>query len=100
MKRLVKISMLAGALAYFGSPLAFGAAKPVLGGLPYIPLFDAKTAVGGKDGMLSVIWDYNPAHKPAPDSYGGSALWLIDPNGSLVAAGNPTIPATVGASFI
>src|SRR5260221_27322 len=100
MKRLVKISMLAGALAYFGGHLAYGLAKPVVGGVPYLPLFEAKTAVGVKDGMLRVIWDYNPAKFPALSSYAGSALWLIDPNGTVFATGNPTIPATVGGTFV
>ncbi len=99
MKRLVKISMLAGALAYFGGHLAYGNAKPVVGGVPYLPLFEAKTAEGEKDGILRVIWDYNPS-KTTTLGYGGSALWLIDPNGTVVATGNPTIPSTVGASFV
>ncbi len=99
MKRLVKISMLAGALAYFGGHLAYGNAKPVVGGVPYLPLFEAKTAQGEKDGILRVIWDYNPS-KTTTLGYGGSALWLIDPNGTVVATGNPTIPSTVGASFV
>src|SRR5260370_36598262 len=99
MKRLVKISMLAGALAFSGH-LAYGLAKPVVGGEPVIPLFADKSAIGLKDGILRVIWDYNPAKFPAPSSYAGSALWLIDPNGTVVATGYPTIPATVGAHYI
>ena len=91
--------MLAGALAYFGGHLAYGNAKPVVGGVPYLPLFEAKTAQGEKDGILRVIWDYNPS-KTTTLGYGGSALWLIDPNGTVAATGNPTIPSTVGASFV
>jgi len=91
--------MLAGALAFSGH-LAYGLAKPVVGGEPLIPLVQDKTALGLKDGILRVIWDYNPAKKPAPSSYAGSVLWLIDPNGTVVATGNTMIPATVGARYI
>jgi hypothetical protein len=64
-----------------------------------ISVFDAKTSVG-QDGLLRVLFDYNPAHSPGPSTYSGSALWILDPNGGLVAAGNTTIPATVGATFL
>src|SRR5258708_36419787 len=99
MKRLVKISMLAGALAYFGGHLAYGNAKPVVGGLGFIPLFDAKTAIGAKDGMLRVIWDYNPS-KTTTLLYGGSAFLLIYPDGTLGATGDASNPLTVCASFV
>src|SRR5258708_33793367 len=91
MKRLVKISMLAGALAYFGGHLAYGNAKPVVGGVPYLPLFEAKTAQGEKDGILRVIWDYNPS-KTTTLGYGGGAFLLILPNGSPGGAGAAPIP--------
>ncbi len=32
-------------------------------------------------------------------TYQGSALWIIDPNGSVVGASNPTIPASVGSFY-
>lgn len=76
---------------------AYAGAKAVIGGAFAVPLLDAKTAVG-KDGLLRLIFDYNPA-TGGPSTYTGSALWIIDPNGSLVAAGSPTIPATVGTFY-
>ena len=77
---------------------AYAGAKAVIGGAFAVPLLDAKTAVG-KDGLLRVIFDYNPGHSGA-STYSGSALWIIDPNGSsIVAAGSPTIPASVGAFY-
>src|ERR1700759_2069198 len=77
---------------------AVAAARPVVGALFSLSLFDAKTAVG-KDGLFRVLWDYSPA-KSGPSTYSGSALWLIDPNGSVLASGNPIIPASIGGSFL
>jgi len=91
--------MLAGALVFSGH-LAYGLAKPVVGGEPIAPLFADKTDLGLKDGILRVIWDYNPAKFPAPSSYAGSVLWLIDPNHTVVAVGNTVIPKTVGAHYV
>src|SRR5260370_4707320 len=99
MKRLVKISMLAGALVFSGH-LAYGLAKPVVGGEPLIPLLQDKTALGAKDGILRVIWDYNPDNSKPTATYAGSVLWLIDPNGTVVATRNTVIPKTVGARYI
>ena len=77
---------------------AYAGARPVIGGIPSSSFFDAKTAVGG-DGLLRLIFDYNPTNliTSPPSTYSGSALWIIDPNGSVVAAGSPTIPASVGS---
>ena len=77
---------------------AYAGARPVIGGIPSSSFFDAKTAVGN-DGMLRLIFDYNTSKFPTL-TYGsgpGSALWIIDPNGSVVATGSPTIPASVGS---
>lgn len=76
---------------------AYAGAKAVIGGAFAVPLLDAKTAVG-TDGLLRVIFDYNPA-TGGTSTYSGSALWIIDPNGSLVAAGNAIIPASVGTFY-
>jgi hypothetical protein len=78
--------------------LAYAGARPVFGGLYGIQLFDAKTAVG-QDGLFRLLFDFNPSNT-GTSTYTGSALWIIDPNGSVVASGNPTIPASVGASFL
>jgi hypothetical protein len=96
MKRSVRIMLLAAAAATCVCGHVYAGAKAVIGGAFAVPLLDAKTAVG-KDGLLRVMFDYNPASGGA-STYSGSALWLIDPNGSsIVAAGSPTIPASVGA---
>jgi hypothetical protein len=89
MLALLALSCLCGYRAYAG-------ARPVIGGILSSSFFDAKTAVGN-DGMLRLVFDYNTSKFPSPSTYSGSALWIIDPNGSLVAAGNPTIPASVGS---
>jgi len=87
------------ALSCLGGYRAYAGARPVIGGIPSSSFFDAKTAVGG-DGMLRLIFDYNPANLTTSlSTYGGSALWIIDPNGSVVAAGSPTIPASIGTDI-
>ena len=86
--------LLAAVAAAFSCGHVYAGAKAVIGGAFAVPLLDAKTAVG-KDGLLRLIFDYNPA-TGTPSTYSGSALWIIDPNGSVVAAGSPTIPASVG----
>ena len=97
MKRSAKIMLLAAAAATCVCGHVYAGAKAVIGGAFAVPLLDAKTAVG-KDGLLRLIFDYNPATGGA-STYGGSALWIIDPNGSLVAAGNVNIPASVGTFY-
>jgi len=88
MLAVIALSCLCGYRAYAG-------ARPVIGGITSSSFFEAKTAVGG-DGLLRLIFDYNPALFPAPSTYGGSVLWIIDPNGSVVAAGSQMIPSSVG----
>lgn len=96
MKSSVRIIMLAALAATCICGHAYAGAKAVIGGAFAVPLLDAKTAVG-KDGLLRLIFDYNPSQ--GGTTYAGSALWIINPNGSIVAAGNPTIPATVGSFY-
>jgi hypothetical protein len=94
MLAVLALSCLCGYRAYAG-------ARPVIGGITSSSFFDAKTAVGS-DGMFRLIFDYNPSRitsSSVPLTYGGSALWIIDPNGSFVAAGNPTIPASIGSDI-
>ena len=99
MKRSSRIITLAAvAASCLCGHLAHAGARPVIGGIYGIQLFDAKTAVGA-DGKYRLIFDYNP-HKGFPDTYTGSALWIIDPNTYAVTAGSPTIPASVGATFL
>lgn len=96
MKSSVRIIMLAALAATCLCGHAYAGAKAVIGGAFAVPLLDAKTAVG-KDGLLRLIFDYNPSQ--GGTTYAGSALWIINPNGSVVAAGNPTIPASVGSFY-
>jgi hypothetical protein len=81
-----------------GGKLAYGGARPVLGSDFALALDDAKTAVG-KDGLYRLIFDYNPSKVGGVSTYAGSALWIIDPNGSVLAAGSPTVPGSIGATF-
>jgi hypothetical protein len=96
MKSSVRIIMLAALAATCICGRAYAGAKAVIGGAFAVPLLDAKTAVG-KDGLLRLIFDYNPSE--GGTTYAGSALWIIDPNGSVLAAGSPTIPASVGSFY-
>jgi hypothetical protein len=98
MKCSVRSVMLAVlALSCFCGYRAYAGARPVIGGIPSSSFFNAKTAVGS-DGLLRLIFDYNPANlSTSASTYSGSALWIIDPNGSVVAAGSPTIPASIGS---
>jgi hypothetical protein len=99
MKTPLRMIMLAAlAASCVSTTPAFAGARPVLGGLYGIQLFDAKTAVG-QDGLLRLLFDFNPS-KGGVSTYAGSALWIIDPNGSVLAAGNPSIPASVGSTFL
>jgi hypothetical protein len=98
MKHSGKIAFLALFAAASLAGSAYGGARPVVEGLYSISLFDAKTSVGS-DGLFRVLFDYSPALVGSSSTYSGSALWIIDPNGTLVAAGSPTIPASVGSSF-
>jgi hypothetical protein len=99
MKHSGKIALLAIVAAACLVGRAYGGARPVIDGLFSISLFDAKTSVGS-DGLLRVLFDYNPALAGSKSTYSGSVLWIIDPNGGLVAAGNATIPPSVGSSFL
>lgn len=96
MKHSVKVIMLAAVAATCICGHANAGARAVIGGAFAVPLLDAKTAVG-KDGLLRLIFDFNPS--TGGSTYAGSALWILDPNGSLVAAGSPTIPASVGSFY-
>jgi hypothetical protein len=97
MKSSARIIMLAVlALSCFCGDRVFAGARPAIGGLFSLSFFDAKTAVGG-DGLLRLLFDYNPSKVPLPSTYSGSALWIIDPNGSVLATGSPLIPASIGS---
>ena len=47
----------------------------------------------GNDGNSRLIWDYL---NPSPTAYLGSALWILNPQSQVVAAGDTQIPASVG----
>jgi hypothetical protein len=96
MKYSVKVIMLAAVAATCICGHAYAGARAVIGGAFAVPVLDAKTAVG-KDGLLRLIFDFNPSQ--GGKTYQGSALWIIDPNGGVVGASNPTIPASVGSFY-
>jgi hypothetical protein len=99
MKTTLRMIMLAAlAASCVSTKPAFAAARPVVDGLFSLSLFDAKTAVG-KDGLYRLLWDYSPATSGS-STYSGTALWILDPNGSVLAAGNALIPASIGGSFL
>lgn len=49
----------------------------------------------GPDGNNRFLWDYFSS--TSPFAYGGSVLWILNPTGNVVAVGNVSIPASVGA---
>jgi hypothetical protein len=99
MKRSVRIITFAAlAASCLCGKLAYGSGRPVLGADFGLPLHDSKVALGG-DGILRVLFDFNPAESPAPSTYSGSSFFLIDPNHTIVGASNPTVPGSVGAAF-
>jgi hypothetical protein len=99
MKHSGKIALLSLFAAASLAGSAYGGARPVIDGLFSLSLFDAKTSVGA-DGLYRMLFDYNPAMAGSKSTYAGSALFIFNPNGGLVAAGSPTIPASAGASFM
>jgi hypothetical protein len=91
MKRsATRILLSAAAVLSFSSHFASAAATPDTNQFFWPELLDAKMKVGA-DGNIRLIWDY-----VAGKGYGGSALWILSPSGNLLAAGSPTIPASVG----
>jgi hypothetical protein len=98
MKRSGIIMLAVLALSCLCGYRAYAGARPVVDGLLSLQFFDAKTSVGN-DGMLRLLFDYSPAPAGSPSTYSGSALWIINPNGSVVAAGSPTIPASIGSDI-
>jgi len=89
-RSVIKILLGAAAIACFSSQFASAAATPEIDQFFYPGLLDAKMKVG-QDGNIRLIWDYL-----AGTSYSGSALWILNPSGSVVAVGNPIVPASVG----
>lgn len=88
-RSVIKILISAVAIASFSTQFA-RAANPVIDQYFYPALLDAKMKVG-TDGNIRLIWDY-----VAGGVYSGSALWILSPSGSLLAAGNAIVPASVG----
>src|SRR5260221_1315732 len=50
----------------------------------------------GNDGNSRLIWDYI---NPSPTKYLGSALWILNPQGQVVATSDTQIPASVGTGI-
>jgi hypothetical protein len=89
-RSVIKILLSAVALASFSTQFASAGANPVIDQFFYPGLLDAKMKVG-TDGNIRLIWDY-----VSGGVYFGSTLWILSPGGSLLAAGNTNVPATVG----
>jgi len=99
MKNLLPRTLLALAVVVgTGSELTYANADPdVTQIIANISYFDSKTHFG-LDGNIRMLWDLNP-NSPDPGSsatYSGSVLWILDRQGGFLAAGTPTIPASVG----
>jgi hypothetical protein len=50
----------------------------------------------GSDSNSRLIWDY---FNPTPFTYLGSVLWILNPQGQVVAAGDTQIPMSVGTGI-
>jgi hypothetical protein len=99
MKRSFRIIVFAVlAVTFLSGRLAYGGARAVVYGAYGIGLLDAKLTVGPQDGNLRVIFDYNPSKSSSTSTYDGSSLWIINPNGGVIGASNPLIPASVGTN--
>jgi hypothetical protein len=48
----------------------------------------------GADGNIRFLWDYF-----SPSGYQGSALWILNPQGQVVASSNVLIPGTIGTGI-
>ena len=90
-RSVIKILLSAVAMASFSTQFASAGANPVIDQFFYPGLLDAKMKVG-KDGNIRLIWDY----VAGGGNYSGSALWILSPSGSLLAAGNAIVPANIG----
>src|SRR6202011_2985628 len=89
-RSVIKILISAVAIASFSTQFARAGANPVIDQFFYPGLLDAKMKVG-QDGNIRLIWDY-----VSGGVYSGSALWILSPSGSLLAAGNAIVPANIG----
>jgi hypothetical protein len=89
-RSVIKILLSAATIACLSSQFASAAATPEIDQFFYPGLLDAKMKVG-QDGNIRLIWDF-----VAGTAYSGSVLWILNPSGSVVAVGNPSVPASVG----
>lgn len=94
MKRLANAALLA-VIAFMGltGREARGAAFPSVINL-YVPFsqFQTQRSETGPDGNNRFIWDYYAAKNKTLTNLQGSAVWILDPTGNLVAA-STTIPS-------
>lgn len=94
MKRLAKAALLA-VIAFMGltGREARGAAFPSVINL-YVPFsqFQAQRSETGPDGNNRFIWDFYATNNKTLTNLEGSAVWILDPTGNLVAA-STTIPS-------
>lgn len=96
-KKLVSAALLSVAsIVVLGSQETQGAAIPsILNFLPTAELVLPKSE-SGPDGNNRFLWDYF-TNSGTGTVYQGSVLWILDPTGNIIGAGDTMIPATVGA---
>lgn len=89
MTKWEKPILTAMALLTFSGELACGETYPNIDDqlTPFSDFANAKEGVGS-DGNERFIWDYFEGK-----AYKGSALWILNPQGQLIGAGNATIPS-------
>jgi hypothetical protein len=60
--------------------------------VPFVQFLNQRSE-NGPDGNNRFIWDYVDLNT---HTYSGSALWILDPAGNVVASGNAIVPGSVG----
>ena len=95
MKKLINITLL-GVVAIFGfssQELRASTVPAVIQDFVPFAQFLNQRSQNGPDGYNRFIWDYVDISKK---TYSGSALWILDPAGNVVASGNAIVPGGVG----
>src|SRR5258707_5947721 len=99
MSKLAKTMLLgvaAVAVGLTGQKAVGGEVFPNVDDLCSFAQFGPEKYQVGNDGNSRLIWDYI---NPSPTKYLGSALWILNPQGQVVATGDTQIPASVGTGI-